>query len=148
MFAIRLIGKLLVAGSFLPFLSLVVPSPATAYEVEQVNPHLMIVPAPVQVPAGKSLADVKDAIYKAINGRGWTGKEVAPNVIEATYDQKDNGKRILVVDLKYDTRQVEMQYKHSKSLKYQVVNGERLLHRRGSGWMKNLASDINRFLER
>jgi hypothetical protein len=148
MFAMPTLRKLLVAGLFLPALSFVMPPPATAYEVERVDPRLMIVPAPVQVPVGKTLDDVKDAIYKAINDRGWTGKEVAPNVIEATYDQKNNGKRILVVDLKYDARQVEMSYKHSKSLRYQVLNGERLLHRRGSGWMKNLASDIDRFLDR
>jgi hypothetical protein len=68
-------------------------------------------------------------------------------VIEATYDRKGNGKRILVVDLRYDTNQVELIYKNSKSLNYEVVNGEALLHRRASGWMRNLASDIGRFMK-
>lgn len=148
MFAIRLLlTKWLTAGLVLSFTSLALPSLAFSDDIEQADPRRMLVPAPVRVPGGKSLQDVKDAIYKGINGRGWTGREIAPGVIEATYDKKGNGKRFLAVDLKYDTNQVEMTYKNSKSLNYDLVNGEALLHRRANGWMKNLASDIGRFIE-
>lgn len=149
MFAIRLTRKWLAAALFFSFAVLALPSMASDWEPDSAgDPRRMIVPPPIPVPEGKSLQDVKDAIYKGINGRRWTGKEIAPNVIEATFDQKGNGKRILVVDLKYDTRQVEMTYKHSKALRYEVVNGEALLHNRANGWMKNLASDIRRFMDR
>jgi hypothetical protein len=147
--AIRsLITKWLLAGLVLSCSSLAIPSIAFAYDdAEQADPRRMIVPTPLRVPGGKSLAEVKDAIQKGINLRGWTGKEVTPNVIEATYDRKGNGKRILVVALTYDTNQIEMAYKDSRSLKYSVVNGEAQLHSRANGWMKNLASDIGRFLD-
>ena len=149
MFAPRLTGKWRAAALIFSFSAIALPATASDWEPDSaVDPRRMVVPAPVPVPEGKSLEDVKDAIYKGINGRRWTGREIAPDVIEATFDQKGNGKRILVVDLKYDTRQVEMTYKHSKALRYEVVNGEPRLHNRANGWMKNLASDIQRFMDR
>ena len=149
MFALRLTTKWLAAALFSSFASFALPSIASDWEHESAaDPRRMIVPAPVSVPAGKSLADVKEAINKSLAGRRWTGKETAPNVIEGTFDRKKNGRIALVVSLKYDTRQVEIIYKESKGLRYEVVNGEAMLHARANGWMKNLASDIGRFLAR
>jgi hypothetical protein len=74
MFAKRFTNKWLVTGLF--FLAPFFPaSMAWAQDIEYPNPRRMVVPAPVKVPDGKNLQEVKDAIYKSINGRGWTGKE-------------------------------------------------------------------------
>ncbi len=148
MFTSSLTTKRLVAGLLFSLASMAFASIASANDFEAGFGGRMVVPAAVRVPAGKSLADVKDAIYKSISGRGWTSKEVTPNLIQATYDKNGKGSVVLVVDLKYDTNQVEMSYKDSKRLKYEVVNGEPMLHHRANGWMKNLASDIGRFMAR
>lgn len=148
MFAIRLTTKWLAAALFFSFAVIALPSIASDYDFEPAeDPRRMIVPAPVPVPAGKSLSDVKEAIDKSLAGRRWTGKETAPDVIEATLDKK-RGRIVLVVDLKYDTRQVEIIYKESKGLRYEVISGEPMLHSRANGWMKNIATDIGKLLNR
>ena len=147
--ALHLPIKWLVAVLFFSFAAFAQPSIASDWEIEPAgDPRRMIVPAPVSVPAGKSLAEVKEAINRSLAGRRWTGTEIAPNVIEGTFDRKGSGRVVLVIDLKYDTSQVVLIYKESKGLRHEVVNGEPMLHSRANGWMKNLASDISRFLAR
>lgn len=149
MVAVNLTTKWLAAALFFSFSIFALPSIASEWEAEPAeDPLRMIVPAPVAVPAGKSLSDVKEAINRSLAGRRWTGKEIAPNVIEGTFDKKKNGRVVLVVDIKYDANQIEIIYKESKGLRYEIVNGEPRLHSRANGWMKTVATDIGKFLRR
>lgn len=146
MFTSRSLAKWLVAGLLLSFFSAAAMARMSAEDAARSNKGYMVLPAPLQVPPGKTAQDVKDAIFKGLAVRGWTGKEIAPDVIEANFDK--NGKHALTVDLKYNANDITMTYKNSVNLKYQVVFGEARLHHLANGWMQNLLMDIGNALDR
>ena len=104
------------------------------------------IPAPVSIPSGKSEKDIKEAISLGATARNWVVKETAPGVMEARVDVRN--KHTLIVDLKYDAQQVALAYKNSSNLDYEVVNGNPQIHRNANSWMKNLMTDISKFLNR
>ena len=146
MFTLRSVTKWLVAGLLLSFFSTAAMARMSMEDNERSNKGFMVLPAPLQVPAGKTMTDVKDAIFKGIAVRGWTGKEIGPDVIEANFDK--NGKHSLTVLLKYNPNNITMTYKSSVNLKYEVVFGEARLHHRANGWMQNLLQDIGNAMGR
>jgi hypothetical protein len=111
----------------------------TDAEFERVNLHYMVLPAPINVPAGRTVESVKANILAALRLHGWTGVESAPGVIDATYNRAN--KHILTASVKYDASRIVVGYKSSTGLKYED-GPEPKLHKTGSGWMKLLATDI------
>jgi hypothetical protein len=132
------LSKFLVAGMLLAASSGVFARWTDA-EFERVNLNYMVVPPPIEVPAGRTMESVKASIFEALRLHGWKGKDVAPGVIEATYNRAD--KHILTASVKYDTSKVVVGYKESMGLNYEA-GAEPKLHKTGSGWMKLLAADI------
>lgn len=146
MVTLRFAAKWLVAGLlFCSFLTAAMAK-MSADEARRSNQDYMVLPAPLQVPPGKTMQNVKDAIFIGLAMRGWTGKEIAPDVIEANYEK--NGKHSLTVDLTYNANNITMTYKNSVNLKYEIVFGETRLHNRANGWMHNLFQDIGIALSR
>jgi hypothetical protein len=134
MSALRSATKFLIAGLLLSFASVTF----AAREME--------IPAPVQIPQGKTEKDVKEAIALAATARHWITKPAGNGVLEASVNVRN--KHMLAVELKYDAKQVSMSYKNSDNLDYSMVDGKAMIHRNANSWMQLLMTDINTFLNR
>lgn len=98
-------------------------------------------PEPIQVPEGRSLAEVRKAIRKAIFDKGWEAKEVSSNHIVATYTKPGRGKEYTaVVDIVYNTKTVRITYKDSKDLDYNQK--ENKIHPTYNRWVQFLERNI------
>src|SRR4051812_46622284 len=73
----------------------------TNEEYLRANDGYMLLPPPVQVPAGRTMENMKASVEDALRMHGWTGKEIAPGLVEATYNRAN--KHELKVNVKYDT---------------------------------------------
>lgn len=103
-------------------------------------------PAPITIPQGKTVKDVKEAISLGATARNWTTKELAPGIVEVSTNVRN--KHQLAVELKYDAKQIGLTYKSSGNLDYSEVDGKVKIHKNANSWMKNLMGDINTFLNR
>lgn len=97
-------------------------------------------PSPIQVPCEMSLTNVKKAIWLALVGRNWNPVDKGNGLIEAKVIVR--GKHTLVVDIKYDTKFVEIRYKSSDNLNYRVSkDGKATIHPNANSWIENIAND-------
>lgn len=104
----------------------------------------LVDPPPIAVPAGFTDAQVENAIAQALMLRHWTIDSRKPGEIDATYAPRDFSVTIAV---HYDRHQVRINYVTSNNLKYEVRNGQRLIHTNYAGWIQNLVNDIhNQFM--
>jgi len=103
-------------------------------------------PPSLQIPSGKTEKDVKEAIALGATARTWIIKDIEPGLIEARVDVRN--KHTLIVNLKYDAKEIALKYKNSVNLDYEVVDGTPMIHRNANSWMQNLMTDINKFLNR
>ena len=99
-------------------------------------------PAPSQWGCELSDEQLIQGITTGLAGRGWTiisndgqGNLVAQVVVR--------GKHTLVVDIQYDSRSFDINYKDSVNLEYRVRrNGRVNIHRNANSWMENIQTDI------
>lgn len=104
----------------------------------------LVDPPPIAVPAGFNAAQVENAIAQALMLRGWTIDSRKGGEIDATYAPRDFSVSIAV---HYDTRQIRINYVTSSHLKYEVKNGQRMIHTNYANWIQNLVNDIhNQFM--
>lgn len=100
-------------------------------------------PSPILVKEQKSLNSVRTAILDSLRQRGWTVEKDWKNLVQANYARSAYAARI---QINYDTRKVSIEYLSSTNLKYQVKNGQRIIHRSYNKWITLLERDIRRAL--
>ncbi len=105
--------------------------------------HAAVLSNPPRSEFGCELSDNKalKGISVGLISRGWTivskesGKMVAQVIVR--------GKHTLVVDITYDKKSFEIQYKSSENLKYSVKDdGTKIIHRNANKWMGTVQQDI------
>jgi len=99
-------------------------------------------PDPIAVPAGKSVADVKQAVRKACFNKGYEIRETGAGQIECMYTKpgKKGKNYVLVVSIGYDAKSVRLKYKDSQDLDYDASSGT--AHKTVSNWIRNLEREI------
>ncbi|MHB8453552.1 MAG: hypothetical protein ACYDDO_02390 [Acidiferrobacterales bacterium] len=98
-------------------------------------------PEPIQVPAGKSLVQVRKAIRKAVFDKGWEAKEISPTEMDAKYTKPGRGKEYsAVVTIAYNTKTVRISYKDSKHLDYKKSKNR--IHPTYNRWVQFLERNI------
>lgn len=102
-------------------------------------------PAPIPVPSGISMAEVKDAIISAMTNRGWVVSRDEHGLIVADLNLRDHFAR---VNINYDTDEIGVEFVDSRNLDYAVVDGERKIHVNYNSWILNLTGDIRNELAR
>jgi len=134
-----MLKKIIQWSAVLPFVALVAV-PAYAARTAPIY-----TPEPIQVPAGKSTADVQKAIKKACFDKGWESREVGPGHIQAKYTKQN--KYTAVVDIKYDAKAVRISYKDSENLNYDA--GQKIIHKTYNNWVhyleRNIRADLGAF---
>lgn len=98
-------------------------------------------PDPIEVPAGKSVEHVKQAIHKALFGLDFKTKDIGPGHLEATHvkNSKDMA-HTAVLTIEYDSKIVRISYKDSKDLNYDQAKGE--IHGTYNRWVRNVEKRI------
>lgn len=102
-------------------------------------------PAPIPVPAGLGMGEVKDAIISAMSNRGWVVNRDERGLLVADLHLRDHFARL---NIQYDTDEVVVRYDESRNLDYAVVDGERMIHTNYNSWILNLTGDIRNELAR
>ena len=102
-------------------------------------------PAPIPVPAGVSMAEVKDAVISGMTNRGWIVNRQEPGLIVADLHLREH---FAQVNIEYDTDEVVVRFQDSRNLEYDVVDGERVIHANYNAWILNLTGDIRNELAR
>lgn len=104
-------------------------------------------PAPIQVPAGKSPEQVRQAIRQALAGKGFQFREIAPGHIEGKYTRAGRGglEHMAVFNVRFDTKAVRITYKDSKDLNYDPQTKQ--IHPTYNKWIKTAESHIRSKLE-
>ena len=98
-------------------------------------------PDPIEVPAGKSVEDVKKSLRKALFSLDFKTKDIGPGHLEATHVK--NSKDMVhtaVLTIKYDNKTVRISYKDSKDLNYDQTKGE--IHGTYNRWVHNVEKRI------
>lgn len=83
---------------------------------------------------------IKQAIRVGAAVRGWKVEESADGSMLATIVIR---KHSAVVRIDYDTSKYSIHYKDSAVLKYEVINGQAVIHPFYNKWVENLRDDIN-----
>jgi hypothetical protein len=93
--------------------------------------------APVTAPGKKALTQtsVRDAIVRAGSGLGWRLKEEKAGHMTGTLALRTH---VAVVDITYDTKAYNINYKDSAELGYDGAN----IHKNYNGWVQNLDKRI------
>ncbi|HEY8683601.1 MAG TPA: hypothetical protein VIM06_10560 [Rhodanobacter sp.] len=99
----------------------------------------LVNPAPIDVPSGMTSTQVSKAIKAALLGRGWAVTTEQADGIDSTLTGSDYTAKIHVA---FDTSKVSISYVDSTHLKYEVKNGQRLIHTNYMNWMHFLSGDI------
>jgi len=86
-------------------------------------------------------ADVREAILKALQQRGWATRSEAPGLITASIDVRNRHQAW--VDIPYSTQGYQIRYRDSAGLDY---DGQ-LIHRNYNKWVQLLDADIRRQLQ-
>ncbi len=98
----------------------------------------------IQIVTGINKAPTSDLIKQAIRAgaavRGWKVEESAEGSMLATIVIR---KHTAVVRINYDTSKYSIHYKDSAVLKYEVNNGQAIIHPFYNKWVENLRDDIN-----
>lgn len=132
MLKIKIIYRLL---AVLPFLALI------AAPVQAARTAPIYTPEPIQVPAGKGLAEVKKAVRKALFDKSWDVREIGPGHLQGKHIK--SGKKeshTAIVDVKFDAKTVRIGYKSSENLNYNQEEGS--IHKTYNSWVKYLEKNI------
>lgn len=102
----------------------------------------LFTPEPIEVPAGKSADEVKNAVRRALLQRNWRVKEIARGHVEAKYSKagRRGVEHVATVDIQYDTKNIRIAYKDSQELNYDKDANE--IHPTYNKWVRNLEKDI------
>jgi hypothetical protein len=100
----------------------------------------LVDPPPIAVPGKMTSAQVEKAVKQALIKREWMIASDAPGKITATLAHRDYSVSIGVA---YDVREIRISYLDSTDLKYEVKNGQRLIHKNYPSWIQNLVTDIS-----
>lgn len=98
--------------------------------------------APVPIPSGLSGSDVQKAIVSAFVGREWAVKSKADGVVVGYLKHRGNE---ATVTMTYDGTRIEI---YSIGYKIDKTTGSRIKPEQPAGWLKNLQSDLPKFLSR
>jgi len=84
---------------------------------------------------------VKQAIRVGGAVKGWTIEDAADGSLTATIVVRDKHKVVVKID--YDASKYSIHYKDSAVMKYEVNNGQAVIHPFYNVWVENLKNDIN-----
>ena len=101
-------------------------------------------PEPVIFGCQLPMKKVQNALKKAFINRGWTARWVGNGHLVGKIIVRN--KHTLVVNVKYNTRQFDINYKNSKNLKYRVRDGVQTIHPNANKWMRNVQNDATALL--
>ena len=88
-----------------------------------------------------STSQATKAIKAGMRQRGWSYKKgEKPGHLVGRILVR--GKHTLWVDVYFDNKSFDIDYKDSDNLNYKVKNGTRYLHPNAISWMENLSNDI------
>ena len=90
------------------------------------------------------LADIKAAIIRGANVRGWALKEISPHEFEATIVVR--GKHTVGVNITYDVKAFSIRYRTSNDMNYSTEKGRPVIHPKYNEWVSNLVGDIRKEL--
>jgi hypothetical protein len=102
-----------------------------------VQPIYNVKGAPVEGPGGKppTMAEVEKAIVRAGSALGWKMQPVKPGHVVGTLNLRSH---TAIVDVTFDTRTYNINYKDSVELNYDGTN----IHKNYNGWIQNLDKGI------
>ena len=100
------------------------------------SPVLNINDAPVNSSTA-TLEDVTNGIIRAGNGLGWQMRKQQPGHIVGTLHLRTH---MAEVDITYDTRTYNINYKNSTNLNYNA--DKNIIHSNYNGWIQNLDNAI------
>ena len=101
-------------------------------------------PEPVKFGCQLPMKTVQKALKKAFVNRGWTAKWVGNGHLIGKIVVRN--KHTLVVGVRYNTRQFDINYKNSNNLKYRVKNGTQTIHPNANKWMMNVDREATAIL--
>jgi hypothetical protein len=84
---------------------------------------------------------VKLAMRVGAAVKGWTLEDAADGSLTATIVVRDKHKVVVKID--YDASKYSIHYKDSAVMKYEVNNGQAVIHPFYNVWVENLKNDIN-----
>ena len=87
---------------------------------------------------------VQNKLKQVFIKRGWTVKWVGNGHLIGKIRVRN--KHTLVVSVRYNTRQFDINYKNSDNLKYRVKNGVQYIHSNANKWMMNVSRDAQELL--
>jgi hypothetical protein len=87
------------------------------------------------------LDQVKQAMRVGAAVKGWTIEEAADGSLTASIVVRDKHKVSVKID--YDASKYSIHYKDSAVMKYEVNNGQAVVHPFYNVWVENLKNDIN-----
>jgi len=100
----------------------------------------LVDPPPIAVPGKMTSAQVEKAVKQALIKREWMIASDAPGEITATLTHHDYS---VSIGIAYDVREIRIRYLDSTDLKYEVKNGQRLIHKNYPSWIQDLVTDIS-----
>jgi hypothetical protein len=105
----------------------------------------MYIPAPIEVPAGKSVEEVKRSVRKALFDEEFQTREIGPGEVQGKRTKSGkNGAYSAVVSVTYDSRTVRIVYKDSENLRYDSKN--QTIHGTYNRWARNIEKRVRRNL--
>ena len=100
---------------------------------------------PAPIAANADQAKNISAIKKALQERGWVLEKEGPGQIDAMVVVR--GKHTAKVTIKHDQSTIQILYRDSANLEYEVDSkGRRTIHDNYMSWVNNLRNDIARHL--
>lgn len=105
----------------------------------------MYLPAPIEVPGGKSAEDVKRAVRKALFDEEFQARDIAAGQVQGKRTKSGkNGAYSAVVTIHYDARSVRIAYAGSENLYYDGKN--KTIHGTYNRWVRNIEKRVRRNL--
>lgn len=101
-------------------------------------------PQPVKFGCELAMKTVQKGLKEAFAGRKWTTKWVSNGRLVGKIIVRN--KHTLVVEVKYNTRQFDINYKNSNNLKYRVKDGVQTIHPNANKWIMNVNNDATSIL--
>lgn len=113
-----------------------------AYVVPAAHAAILRDPPRVEWGCELGLARVKTGISSGIAQRGWTVTDSSQSgVVVAQIVVR--GRHTVIVDIEYDTRSFDVNYKSSEGVNHKVLDdGRVVIHRNANKWMANAQKDI------
>ena len=101
-------------------------------------------PPPVVFGCQLPMKTVQNKLKQAFVNRGWNAKWVGNGHLIGKIIVRN--KHTLVVDVRYNTRQFDINFKNSDNLKYRVRDGVQYIHSNANKWMMNVNNDARKLL--